>query len=138
MWISTYEQALRVVISSETVLEQSCFRQPITGDQSRSHQNAGGVEAREMVAFALHLNGAWDYSEGLTLGPWMHPELWVNCLSAAVCVINACHTRGLKNNPVANSISQNNCLRSALLGCVATKITLPTGGDGFSMCMHGL
>lgn len=66
----------------------------------------------------------------------MHPELWVNCLSAAVCAINACHTRGLKNNPVANSISQNNCLRSVLLGCVATKITLSTDGDGVSMCMY--
>lgn len=91
-----------------------------------------------MVAFSLHLNGAWDYSEVLALVPWKNPELWVNCLSAAVYVINACHTRGLKNNPVANSISQNNCLRSALLGCVATKITLSTSGDGVSMCMYGL
>lgn len=86
---------------------------------------------------SLHLNGTGDYSGVLVLGPWMHPKLWVCCLSAAVYVINACHTRGLKNNPVANSISQNNRLRSALLGRLATKITLPTGGAGGSMCMYG-
>lgn len=63
----------------------------------------------------------------------MYPKLWVCCLPAAICVINACHTRDLKNSPVANSISQNNCLHSALLGRLATKITLSTGGDGGSM-----
>lgn len=86
-----------------------------------------------MLASSHHLNGAGDYSEVLVFGLWMHPKLWVYCLSAAVCVINACHTRDIKNNPVANSISQNNCLHSALLGQLATKIILSTGGDGGSM-----
>lgn len=62
---------------------------------------------------------------GWLLAHWAHPGLWVCCLSAAVYVTDACHIGGIKNNPVANSISQNNCLQSALLGRMATKIRFP-------------
>lgn len=64
----TYEQALRVVISNVTVMDQSgffthTFWQPVAVGQSRSQQHNGGAEAREVVAFPLHLNRARDYSE---------------------------------------------------------------------------
>lgn len=71
-----------------------------------------------MLAQSFHL-----LSQGASPGPCTHPRVY--CLSAAVCVTNACPTRGIKNNPVPNSVSQNNCLQSALLERMATKIRFP-------------
>lgn len=84
-----------------------------------------------MLAHSLYL-----LSQGAGPRPWTHSRLRVYCLSAAVCVTNACLTRGIKNNPVTISISQNNCLQSALLGRLATKIRLHGVCVCVFMCVH--
>lgn len=88
---------------------------------SRAVVTKEGQPGHRMLTCSLHLR-----SQGAGPTPWTHPRLGVYSLPAAVCVRNACPTRDIKNNPVANSISQNNCLQSALLGRLATKIKLPS------------